>query len=81
MNAKEMYNAYDGNDVVLHITDGELTERQLMSIRISKATDRLKYVDVYEFRFEDGHLVMYAQVNTILFNIFMNREFMEEDGI
>lgn len=82
MNAKELYEAYDrgnGKDVILHFTYGELTERKIMSISIRRATDRLKYVNVYSFRFEDGNLIMYAEVSTILFNLFMNPEFEEDE--
>lgn len=81
MNAKELYEAYDksGKEVVLHITYGELTERKIFSISIRRATDRLKYANVYSFRFEDDSLIMYADVSTILFNLFMNREFEEDE--
>ena len=79
MNAKELYDAYDqnGKNVILHITYGKLTERKIMSISIRRATDRLEYVNVYSFRFEDNSLIMFAEVNTILFNLFMNPEFEE----
>ena len=82
MNAKELYEAYDignGKDVILHFTYGEQTARQIMSISIRRATDRLKYVNVYSFRFEDDSLIMFAEVSTILFNLFMNREFEEDE--
>lgn len=79
MTAKELYEAYEGRDVVLHITDGELTERKVVSITVNKATDRLKYAEVYSFRFEDDRLVMYADVRTILYNLYIKRESEEEE--
>jgi len=78
MTAKELYEAYEGRDVVMHITDGELTERKVMSITVNKATDRLKYAEVYSFRFEDDRLVMYADARTILHNLYVKREEEEE---
>ena len=78
MTAKELYEAYEGRDVVMHITDGELTERKVMSITVNKATDRLKYAEVYSFRFEDDRLVMYADARTILYNLYVKREEEEE---
>lgn len=79
MNAKELYEAYDGRNVILHITEGELTERKMMSIAINRATDRLKYAEVYSFRFEDDNLVMFTDARTILHNLYIkNHEFEEE---
>ena len=81
MNAKELYETYDrsGTNVILRITYGELTERNIFSISIRRVTDRLKYANVYSFRFEDNSLIMFAEVNTILFNLFMNPEFEEDE--
>ena len=79
MNAKELCEVYDGRNVTLHFTEGELTERKVMSIAINRATDRLKYADVYSFRFEDDNLVMFADVATILHNLYINHEFEEDE--
>lgn len=79
MNAKELYEAYDGRDVILNITQGELTEREVMSIRIVRPRDCLKFVEVYLFRLEDDILMMYADSQKVLYNVLMNPAFEEEE--
>lgn len=79
MNAKELCEAYDGRDIDLHITEGDLTERKVLSIQINRPRDCLKYASVYSFRFEDNRLIMYADVRTLLYNLLLNPVYEEEE--
>ena len=78
MNAKELCETYDGRDITLHFTTNGSAESTIMSISIIKPIDRLKYVSVYSFRFEDGCLVMYADAHTLVYNLLMNPVFEED---
>lgn len=78
MNAKELCETYDGRDITLHITTNGNAESTIMSIRVSKPIDRLKFVSVYSFRFEDDCLAMYADAHTLAYNLLINPAFKED---
>lgn len=76
INAKELYEAYDGlrKDVVLHITEGDLTERKMMSLSIRRSTKRLENVDIYSFNFDNDCLEMYADAHRVIYNVLMKED-------